>query len=142
MKKNKKLFLASIAAMGAVAIGTGAVSTFAWYTATTSVKISASGDALGLTTTQSTVSFSSLDVTITIASEDNVQLSNINGANVEYGAVPNGVEAEKQVSNWTGNNATVKLIGTYTATAEASPSDAQKESLKNLNVDYVQLSVI
>ena len=33
MRKNKKLLLASVAAMGALALGVGATSTFAWYTA-------------------------------------------------------------------------------------------------------------
>ena len=34
MRKNKKLLLASVAAMGALALGVGATSTFAWYSVT------------------------------------------------------------------------------------------------------------
>ena len=37
MRKNKKLLLASVAALGALAIGVGATSTFAWFKVSTSV---------------------------------------------------------------------------------------------------------
>ena len=44
MRKNKKLLLASVAAMGALALGVGATSTFAWYQ-TTNTAVGVAGSA-------------------------------------------------------------------------------------------------
>ena len=60
MRKNKKLLLASVAAMGALALGVGATSTFAWYKASgTAVNVTkqsiVTASQAAITGTQSTV---------------------------------------------------------------------------------------
>ena len=72
MKRSKKMLLGTIAAMGALAVGTGAVSTFAWYTvnaATVDKNVSVTGEmvAANNTYTSGTITFS-LEAAVTNAS--------------------------------------------------------------------------
>ncbi len=96
MKKNKKLFLASIAAMGAVAIGTGAVSTFAWYASSANASIANGNNVAGSIESASTT----LDVAngyhikLTVNEVTGVQLSHL-GTGSDY---INGSSGDKYVA--------------------------------------------
>ena len=67
MKKNKKLLLASVAAMGVLALGVGATSTFAWYTASTAANPTTTNTSLATVTTapqENTVDGLTFDFTV------------------------------------------------------------------------------
>ena len=63
MKRNKKLMLTAISAMGLVALGTGAVSTFAWYAATNNATVDVLvGNSGTMTMANTTISANNYDV--------------------------------------------------------------------------------
>ena len=65
MRKNKKLLLASVAAMGALALGVGATSTFAWFQASSATTVNKAGATGTLNTKASNLSLGSFTVTVT-----------------------------------------------------------------------------
>ena len=70
MKKQKKLLLTAISAMAVAAIGTGAVSTFAWYTATASASTYANTVNASITTAQTNASLDGVLFTVARTSAD------------------------------------------------------------------------
>lgn len=77
MKKNKKLLLASIAAMGVLAMGVGATSTFAWYASSNSATATvAAGTAHTINTVASDVTAAQYTITVTPSSVGDLQLTN------------------------------------------------------------------
>ena len=96
MRKNKKLLLASVAAMGALALGVGATSTFAWYTVNASVSRNVSGN-LGEIVTSCDLNLSGQQIDITLAREDsgNMALTHATGdTSYESVVLANGVKQE------------------------------------------------
>ncbi len=103
MRKNKKLLLASVAALGALAIGVGATSTFAWFQASNTANINKGTDPTG-TVKASTAGLTMGAFTVTpvidpAVSESSVVLSDKDGK--VYTGVTGGKDFD--VSGVTGN---------------------------------------
>ena len=79
MRKNKKLLLASVAAMGALALGVGATSTFAWYSSTLASSVSKGTDTQTLSVTKATADDQPVHINVTIATDTAPELTDSAG---------------------------------------------------------------
>lgn len=147
MKSKKKLLLLGVGAMGALAMGVGATSTFAWYQAQSNVGITKGTTAHGALSTVAsqldvqnyTVNFDIVPTTASIqlshvvtAAEASAGLANLNAASLTagdlvYGGVYNSAVKLAKAESTTG------LITTYTVSASwaSAPTDpAEIEYIK------------
>lgn len=123
MKKSKKLMLGTIAAMGALAIGAGAVSTFAWYSATNNATVSAKTFTEGsISTVASSLSVNDYKINVTVEAVSGIELSNIDSSKLYKGIYANGQVRTEQVTA----NPASNFIKAYTITASwdgGAPTD-------------------
>ena len=139
MRRNKKVLLGSIAALAVLAIGTGAVSTFAWYAASAApgvVSNASSGGTLASTSTTLDVD-NTFTINLAIAranNDDTVELSHlgdgttVGGVTYESGKLYRGVHLAandnrvEEVTTTTDTNC-IKAF-TITASWASAPSAA------------------
>lgn|GEM_PF-2101409 len=109
-------------------------STFAWYKAANSANIDVTTTGSSLESKASTVSIDDIAVTLSIAGDASVELSYFDGTNVYVGAYANG--------NYATNAWETSKIGTWSATASATPSPAQKSAVAGKNYTIVTGSIV
>lgn len=91
MRKNKKLLLASVAAMGALALGVGATSTFAWFGAqAAATQTSPAYAGTSITVDKPTLSMNETTVTITFTLEEVTSTDNNHLQLAVYGKLISG----------------------------------------------------
>ena len=111
MKSKKKMLLA-LGAMSAAAIGAGATSTFAWFSATQTVNLATTSNET-LSVTQQGLDTVNLNVEFTYSSDDDVELTNSSGETYYVNA--DGATIKK-----TGN----KAVGSFKVLTAAWVEDA------------------
>ena len=123
MRKNKKLLLASVAAMGALALGVGATSTFAWYAATAGATTTIADTTQSITLLNpGSVDDQVLTLVATITAEENVELSNttgetwyVVGGRTIQKTTPNNVGSWSVSFDWASNADKAVFLGTSPA---------------------------
>ena len=143
MKKSKKLMLGTIAAMGALAIGAGAVSTFAWFQVTDASVTYTPDTSDAVQTIANPYSVGSFEVTLSFGTISNSITPTDGSGNVYYYLADGTTKVQDTSVSASAKSATFTVTGTLTYTQDSSTtlSDAQiKAAWESLDIDALDVS--
>ena len=136
MRRNKKVLLGSIAALAVLAIGTGAVSTFAWYESTVSAQAAAGTSTTVLGTSKVDLASQNVTIDFTMTSSVSPELTDNDGKTYYVvGGAPYDASKKTEKANEQG-------VGTFAVTVEMSTHDkavwvaAHSEDANDTDVDF------